>query len=344
MSDLISIVVPVYNAENYIDKCGCSLIKQTYKNIEIIFINDGSIDNSLVKLQDYAKDPRVKIITKKNGGVSSARNIGIKNASGEFLIFVDADDFLTEDAIDILHSLIISKKTDLVVSSFSNFGYNITEKQTLVFPKQHMLCENELVKYITAYLGAPNRHSLFVYSWGRLFRRNVIENNNLRFSEDMKYYEDVLFNFEYLSHINSVFYINKPLYNFRHHRMMCSATTNLQGDPEDSFTFIYALEKAREFLFTHGFDVSSTKLIYSKACVSYTIIQLIRLCGNLNWKRFFQIRNFINQLLNKEWLENSIDLYIPSEGESKLIPKAIKNKWINVLILVCFLRAYKRYG
>ena len=104
---LISVVLPVYNVENYLEKCLNSVVKQTYKNIEIIIVNDGSLDSSIDICNKYAnKDSRIKVFTKPNGGLSDARNFGIKKSMGEFITFIDSDDYVTDDYVEYLYSLV----------------------------------------------------------------------------------------------------------------------------------------------------------------------------------------------------------------------------------------------
>ena len=112
--DLISIVVPIYNVEKYLEKCINSIIIQTYKNIEIILVNDGSTDSSGKICDIYLKiDKRIKVVHKKNGGLSDARNVGIENAKGKYIAFIDSDDFLDSDFIEILYNLIIEYNADV---------------------------------------------------------------------------------------------------------------------------------------------------------------------------------------------------------------------------------------
>lgn len=116
---MISVIMPVYNVENYIEKCLDSVCNQSFKDLEIICVNDGSTDNSLKLLEDYAKrDSRIKIITQENGGIGHARNTGLKNATGEYVLFVDSDDFLCENSLDELYYNINSNNSDLVIFKF----------------------------------------------------------------------------------------------------------------------------------------------------------------------------------------------------------------------------------
>ena len=117
--DKVSIIVPVYNNEEFLDKCLKSIINQTYKNLEIILINDGSKDNSLKIMKDYAiKDTRIIIIDKKNEGVSKARNDGIKKATGQYITFVDSDDYIDLTQIEEMYNAIKKNKVDVVRSNY----------------------------------------------------------------------------------------------------------------------------------------------------------------------------------------------------------------------------------
>ena len=116
---LISVVVPVYNVEQYLKKCLDSIIKQKYNNLEIIIVNDGSTDNSQKICQEYVKkDKRIKLITQKNQGLSAARNTGIDNAHGKYISFVDSDDYLDLEFINELYNTIIENKSDISACDF----------------------------------------------------------------------------------------------------------------------------------------------------------------------------------------------------------------------------------
>lgn len=120
--ELISVIVPVYNVENYIERCLNSIINQTYKNIEIVCVNDGSTDNSLNILNDFQKkDSRIKIISQENQGLSEARNVGIKNSSGKYIGFVDSDDWVDLDYYEKLHKALIDSKSDFACANIKFF-------------------------------------------------------------------------------------------------------------------------------------------------------------------------------------------------------------------------------
>lgn len=122
MGPLISVIIPVFNVERYLKRCLDSVINQTYKKLEIILVNDGSTDKSGEICDSYASiDKRVKVIHKKNGGLSDARNVGLLEATGDFVSFIDSDDFIHKDMYKIMYSLMTEKKGDIVEVGYQNF-------------------------------------------------------------------------------------------------------------------------------------------------------------------------------------------------------------------------------
>ena len=131
----ISVIIPVYNVEKYLKECLNSVINQTLKDLEIICVNDGSIDNSLKIMKEYAlKDPRIKILSQKNQGVSEARNFGIKNATGEYVAFLDADDCVSLDFYEKLYTKAKETNSDIVVSEYM-YRFNKNSKKKKIFLK-----------------------------------------------------------------------------------------------------------------------------------------------------------------------------------------------------------------
>ena len=206
MNDLVSIIVPVYNAEAYLDKCIDSIVKQTYKNIEIIIIDDGSRDSSPQICDNWAeRDKRIKVIHKQNGGVSSARNIGIKHANGEYICFVDSDDSVVENYFEKCTQKIYDNQ--LVVCGYNRILGNKTIGE-VVFEKQESTSierKNILRLFEKVLISAP---------WGKMYHKSIIDSNNLCFPEDLSLGEDMIFNFSYIDKIEKIITINEPLYNY----------------------------------------------------------------------------------------------------------------------------------
>lgn len=206
--NLVSIIVPVYNAEKYFDKCIESLIHQTHKDLEIILVNDGSTDMSGAKCEKWGKvDPRIRVNHKENGGTASARNVGMKHAQGQFVAFVDADDWLEPNAIELMLNGLLENQCDMAICDMLIYysDAHITSKQT---PKKIMLRHEAMKNHLDR--GYLCNNSVC----NKLFRRNIL--NNLLFIED-QYYEDTTFMHEALNRCGKVINIGVPLYYHNQH-------------------------------------------------------------------------------------------------------------------------------
>ena len=191
----VSIIIPIYNAEKYLKKCISSVISQSYKDIEIILINDGSKDSSGTICDEMAqKDARVQVIHKHNEGVSFARNVGISKAQGEFVTFLDADDMMKNDCIELL---VKNNIYPLVVCGYEKVGII----QGFDGPKASVSVSilNEM-----APMWNHNPATWWWFVWGKLYRRDIIIDNEIFFKPDMIYLEDFCFVLEYLSCIKEL--------------------------------------------------------------------------------------------------------------------------------------------
>ena len=201
-NDLISVIIPVYNVEKYLNRCIESVINQTYKNLEVILIDDGSTDNSGKICDEYAKkDNRIKVIHKQNGGVSSARNAGLSIAKGEYIGFVDSDDYIEKDMYEFLYNLLLEHKVQ--VSCCNRF---VLEKnkfvQSLDFPKDVILSFNEIL----------NDRGYAFYIWNKLVSKKTIE--NIRFSEKLILGEDLLFCLDVFKKAENVVFSKEAKYYY----------------------------------------------------------------------------------------------------------------------------------
>lgn len=206
----VSIIIPIYNTkEQYIDECISSIIEQTYKNIEIIMIDDGSKAN-IAKFCDKIshKDSRIKLYHKKNEGVSMARNFGIKRASGKWIFFADADDWLEKDAIYNLISK--AEGMDIVIGNI--YSNNISEKNCTE-SDERLLGTDELID--KTLLDNYDAHQYFGAVWGKLYDAGFIKKSKIKFVEDIKIGEDVLFNLEAYEKAVKIKKIVEFVYNYR---------------------------------------------------------------------------------------------------------------------------------
>lgn len=209
MNPLVSIIIPVYNGEKHIERCLRSLIGQTYENIEIIVLNDGSIDHTIQILEKYAKlDSRIIIIDKPNSGVSDTRNQGLKLAKGEFVQFVDADDWLPNDATKQLIDGMLDN-CELVICDYNR----VVDKNIVVkghIPEEGPISRAEFALYM---MKAPANYYYGVL-WNKMFRMDIIKEHKLDFPVEIDWCEDLRFNLEYLQYVKHVFVLQKPLYYY----------------------------------------------------------------------------------------------------------------------------------
>ena len=207
---LVSIIVPVYNAEVYLGPCLERLRSQTWPNLEIILVNDGSTDGSGQLCAAAARvDGRIRFLDRPNGGVSAARNAALAAAKGDYLQFSDSDDLLTPDATETLVRAAQVTGADLVISHFFRVD---GEKQA---QRGHIKGERLLTRqeFAQEMVKAPANY-YYGALWNKLYRRSIVEKQGLRFEEGVSWSEDFLFNLDYLRHVRLVAAVPKPLYYY----------------------------------------------------------------------------------------------------------------------------------
>lgn len=214
--DLITIIVPIYNVEAYLPKCIESILNQTYSNIEIILVNDGSPDNSGEICKRYAnEDKRIKIVNKPNGGLSDARNAGLNVASGEYVIFVDSDDYIEKNLVNDTYTKLREHSADLCCFNYSSvdecgnyLNKDILELDDKIYNIDSANINDYLITKFLTY-----KHG--IEAWDRIYKMKIIKDNNLRFSYNHEIFaEDLMFNLLYLTHTNKIVTISKSYYNY----------------------------------------------------------------------------------------------------------------------------------
>lgn len=212
-----SIIVPVYNVEKYLHSCMDSIVNQTFENIEIICVNDGTKDHCLSILEEYAEfDKRIRIINQKNAGLAAARNSGLKVAVGEYVLFVDSDDYISERTCEILDKRIkeSTKDSDAIL-----FGTNIFPENPRAGEWYYstLETEDEYIEGITSE-DIAEKSFLSVFCWRYCFKKAFIDKHNVAFDSSVRYGEDAVFLFAYLPLVNCIMSISDKLYNYRHYR------------------------------------------------------------------------------------------------------------------------------
>ena len=250
----ISIIVPVYNVEKYLSCCMDSLLHQTLTDIEIILVDDESPDRCPAMCDEYAKqDHRVKVIHKKNGGLGYARNSGLEIATGEYIAFVDSDDYVALSAYQKLYSIAMDSKADVVYFTFQRFndqggawGEKSIHREMQYFTKETI--RGLMLDMIANPPKAKTSKDITNSVCSALYCYDIIKKYELKFkSERAFYHEDLLFNVDYLLHASNVITIPDILYNYRINPS--SLTNTLQGSEKikkTHFFYQYLLAKLRE--------------------------------------------------------------------------------------------------
>lgn len=220
----VSIIVPVYNVEEYLDQCVNSLINQSLKEIEIILVNDGSKDNSgNICDQFEAIDKRVIVINQKNQGLSGARNTGLEFAHADYVVFLDSDDWLEHDTCEIAYNIAIQEKYDLVFWQMIKEYRNSSMEALGIFRSSKSFKGKEvknLHRRIAGPIGKekemPNLIDSIAPAWGKLYNLKLIKENNIKFIDTQIIgSEDIFFNFQYFYYLKSAFYLDKHLIHYR---------------------------------------------------------------------------------------------------------------------------------
>lgn len=196
MKPLISIIIPVYNVKDFVGKCLDSIARQKYENLDIVMVDDGSTDGSGKIGDEFAAlDKRMRVFHKKNGGLSDARNFGIKKAKGEIIAFVDSDDLVSEDFVSAMYEGMTKSNADIVIC-----GYN------LVKPKKEVMSgEEATVKLLT------QQENMDIVAWNKLYKKSLFVDNDIWFPKGKKH-EDTLTTYKVLSKAGRVAYLDEALY------------------------------------------------------------------------------------------------------------------------------------
>lgn len=257
MNDIITVMVPVYNVEKYLDKCITSILNQSYKNIDVLLINDGSTDRSGEICDKYAKlDERVRVIHKANEGVSKTRNRGIDCANGKYLVFVDSDDYLEVDYCKKLYEAQQKYEDAFVMCGFKTVFVS-GEENFFVFEKAERFSElstKDIIELIEKWLlNSP---------CNKLYLVNGLKKEKIKMPEDLSLAEDLLFNFEYLDKLveDKIVVINEGLYNYR---LQSGGTLNSKYYPEQ--LEIMKRVNERLYIFCKKIEIRNMEAFYKVA-------------------------------------------------------------------------------
>lgn len=325
-----SIIVPVYNCQDYIERCIESVVKQNTKDIELILVNDGSTDNTKELLKEYKKEnDLIKIINKKNEGVSKARNAGLKEATGKYILFLDADDFLDENYIKEINE-ILKKYKDIELINFGFYSdvedmeFNNLSRDEITYKEKYYKDRKSIKKDFVKLWDNTMLYNI----WNKVYVKKIIDANNIKFPKT-NWGEDIEFNRCYLNVTKNMYNSNKCFYHYVRERNG-AATKNYKEN-------IFETRKNEFKEFNDYFELWKIKKdkYYEFSCRRYIerILGCIEnvYCSNMKFKeRYNEIKNMIKDPITREALEYA-------EPKSKkiklmLIPIKLKLTLISMLM------------
>lgn len=340
MCPKVSVIIPVYNAEKYITECIKSLLNQTLFECEFIFINDGSNDNSEEIIKKYQPiDTRIKLITQENLGVSIARNKGLKVAEGQYIGFVDADDYIQHDMYELLYSAASQSDCNVVICNFQSEtdGHRVTSSYP--FPAEKILDKSYIEEHIMPYfLKSDGLNSVA----NKIYRKKIIRDFKIEFPSGVALGEDGIFNMKFFSHAPTVKYLEYAGYHYR--EVSGSATRNiLEKDYFKRALEVYHLELPK--FYYDKYDLIEIQKLKSIKLVN-NVMSYIHIYFKPSTKLSFKERyRYINNMIShKDVRESLYDFYSESYNMigryEKFIVTMMKLK--SMMGLYCA-TAYSRY-
>ena len=279
MDKKISVIIPIYNVKKFLEKCLTSVVNQTYKNLEIILINDGSTDNSLDICNEFVKkDERIKLINKENEGLSAARNTGLKLATGEYIGFIDSDDWIDLDFYEKLYNAIEKNQADIACASIERVGqfvkkfrvHYLEEKITENFKENLKICNYPKNSYV----------------WNKLYKAELVKNT---FFKEGVYFEDVIWTSKILEKSSKIVAVpNIKYYYFKNKFSIVKSksTPKKQKDLYDSHKYMV------NFLIKHGVKLSEKQQTLTKS-KKYLFNILVLKIKEYNYTQIYYLFGFL---------------------------------------------------
>lgn len=335
MNQLISVIIPVYNSEKYLNKCLTSILTQTYSNIEVIIINDGSNDNSLSICEKFKeKDNRIRIITQENKGVSYSRNRGIREALGDYIMFVDSDDFISNNYIELMYKETSQNNYEVCISGMTFCDENEKVIKTELYKNYNIeLNFGEIIPSIinTIY---------FCSSCKTLFKRDIILKNKILFNNKLKFGEDFKFSFDALRNSKKTGYLSFAGYFYRENRNSSTQNKDIDvikqylQDSLDVLAYINTFTKNDTIIYNRMF--SKLNLALRKVCVvdkiTYKNFKKIYDDFESIFNQKAKIKKVNIKMIDYETKVNKILLYLLKKNRINLYYKT--NKLINKIKII----------
>ncbi|MGL5057186.1 MAG: glycosyltransferase family 2 protein [Fusobacteriaceae bacterium] len=304
MNELVSVIIPVYNSEKYLSKCLESIFFQSYKNIEVILINDGSTDNSKEIYSKYLEDSRLVKVEQNNRGISQARNKGIDIAKGEYILFVDSDDWIEKDCIFKLMNIAKNNNSEIVIFPYiSEYKNNSIERR--LFEKEIIFCESEIQSLLLRLFGLKEnelRNPLTLENfnpvWGKLYKSDLIKSKKFIDLKLIGSSEDCLFNIEVIFEAKKVVYFNDTYYHYRKNNSD-SFTRNYRKDL--FFQWINLYDIMKNFIVEKNLNKNFEEALKNRIILNIFALTLNICDSNLSIKqKYLELKKLLNEDFYKD--------------------------------------------
>ena len=328
----ISIIMPVYNKEKYLYKSIRSILSQTYENFELIIINDGSTDNSSCICHKFKQeDSRIKIINIENNGVSNARNIGIKNANGQYIQFIDADDYIDKYMLEDLVNLLQKYSTDIIITEIKKIDLKSNESKEILLPFSGLKSIDDMM-----YNFAEVQKETGIYGCvsNKFIRKSIIDEHNLKFDKKLWLAEDLDFYLGLYKYITSVYFCNKAYYYYVQEAENSSTTSDKKHDYLQQAEIII---KEKEMLdYKKALNKNNLEIVNS--VITNFIMSYIHQQFNYKYHQFI---TGLDVIINNDKFMSSIDCSCSNKFTNKVMKLLLKDKKTSIYILF-FIRTLLR--
>lgn len=326
MSNLFSVIVPIYNKEKYIKECIDSILNQSFKDFELILVDDGSFDNCTAICDEYEKqDNRVKVIHKTNGGLVSSRKEGTKISTGEYIVCVDADDYIKKDYLLNISKEIEKNHSDIICLGHIELFNNKTKEISLDYRCGYYTKEDIIKEIYPSLIQSLDTKHFPVNIWSKAYKRDLYKDIQLNVGEDVKIGEDGVVSIPYIYKANSLSIIKDNSYVYRlNDDSMTSNISVLQIN--------YPKIVTNEYL--KYFDINTYD--FSSQIDRFMIHQLFSMCLSQfnNNKSYKEIKNMLLDLLNDEYYHKALNTVKYKGLKPKLMSFILKNRLIYIIYLV----------
>lgn len=350
MHELITIIIPLYNAERFISETLSSLYTQTYQNFEILIVDDGSTDESVGICNSHAQERgKLEIYHQDNCGPATARNKAIERARGDFIYFIDADDLLERNALEVLLSVYRQSDADWVLTEYYDLFDDGSKEPCHFWSPGECLSENDHYYLISQdqfidRIVANHKKRTGINCWGNLFRTDVIQNHKIRFNENARRSEDFVFCLKYIAHVKKIAIPKEVCFYYRQHSSHTSTKEVLLP-----FEIYIADIKHVELQLRQVLQMSpSVDSEAMERCIAGYVMNIIfpwvvKQCRAVSRNNYKDIYTEFLKLSTDKLVQKALRSYRPAKNQSKLLPLWIKLKAIHLLIITSKNIAKKRY-